>query len=164
MRSMLDRRALAEGRARACGARAAVRREVRAVAGKRGLPRGRAPGFMCNAAAEFFLAFDNTFLFPEHERCVLASCPSMRLRTCSVVGTYLTLTSCGCFDRDEANPPTRFLSSGEVSDLVRLMTGSDANYLRIVPFDVAQRTVRDSRPERSMSLWPRRHGHALWAP
>jgi hypothetical protein len=88
-----------------------------------------------------YLAFANTFLFPEHERCVLASCPSMRLRTCSVVGTYLTLTSCGCFDRDEANPPTRFLSSGEVSDLVRLMTGSDANYLRIVPFDVAQRTV-----------------------
>ena len=46
MRSTLGRRALAEGRARACGARAAVRREVRAVAGKRGLPRGRAPGFM----------------------------------------------------------------------------------------------------------------------
>ena len=36
-----------------CRARVAVRREVRAVAGKRGLPRGRAPGFMCNEAAEF---------------------------------------------------------------------------------------------------------------
>ena len=33
-------------------ARVAVRREVRAVAGKRGLPRGRAPGFMCNEAAD----------------------------------------------------------------------------------------------------------------
>ena len=53
MRSMLGRRALAESRARACGARAAVRHEELAVAGKRGLPRGRAPGFMCNAAAEF---------------------------------------------------------------------------------------------------------------
>ena len=55
MRSMLGRRALAESRARACGARAAVRHEELAVAGKRGLPRGRAPGFMCNAAAEFFM-------------------------------------------------------------------------------------------------------------
>ena len=30
-----------------CRARVAVRREVRAVAGKRGMPRGRATGFMC---------------------------------------------------------------------------------------------------------------------
>ena len=51
---MLGRRAREEGCARVCMARVAVRREVRAVAGKRGLPRGRAPGFMCNAAAEFF--------------------------------------------------------------------------------------------------------------
>ena len=36
-----------------CRARVAVRCEVRAVAGKRGLPRGRAPGFMCNEAADF---------------------------------------------------------------------------------------------------------------
>ena len=50
---MLGRRARAEGCARVCRARVAVRREVRAVAGKRGLPRGRAPGFMCNEAAEF---------------------------------------------------------------------------------------------------------------
>ena len=50
---MLGRRAREEGCARVCRARVAVRREVRAVAGKRGLPRGRAPGFMCNEAAEF---------------------------------------------------------------------------------------------------------------
>ena len=60
MRSMLGRRALAESRARACGARAAVRHEELAVAGKRGLPRGRAPGFMCNAAAEFYGAQDKS--------------------------------------------------------------------------------------------------------
>ena len=53
VRSMLGRRALAEGCARACGARAAVRREVRAVAGKRGLPRGRAPGVMCMGLRNF---------------------------------------------------------------------------------------------------------------
>jgi hypothetical protein len=50
---MLGRRAREEGCAWVCRARVAVRREVRAVAGKRGLPRGRAPGFMCNEAAEF---------------------------------------------------------------------------------------------------------------
>ena len=49
---MLGRRAREEGCARVCRARVAVRREVRAVAGKRGLPRGRAPGFMCNEAAD----------------------------------------------------------------------------------------------------------------
>ena len=49
----LGRRACAEGFERVCRARVAVRCEVRAVAGKRGLPRGRAPGFMCNEAAEF---------------------------------------------------------------------------------------------------------------
>ena len=49
----LGRRACAEGFERVCRARVAVRCEVRAVAGKRGLPRGRAPGFMCNEAADF---------------------------------------------------------------------------------------------------------------
>ena len=53
MRSMLGRRALAEGCARARGARAAVRREMRAVAAKRLLPRGRAPGVMCMGLRNF---------------------------------------------------------------------------------------------------------------
>jgi hypothetical protein len=44
---VLGRRAREEGCVRVCRARVAVRREVRAVAGKRGMPRGRATGFMC---------------------------------------------------------------------------------------------------------------------